>query len=110
MNKRKKIIIIVTCVVAFYLIAGSVYAYVLHLEDDRIKSLFTEDAMDYLNDNDDFISGHGEVISLMGREKIPVETDQGTYMTFHCITREKELTVRVYGVYAGGWSYYYEIK
>ena len=111
MNKKKKIIIIVACVVAFYLIVGSVYAYVLHLEDERIKSLFTEDAMNYLNDNNDFTSEYGEVISLTGEEKIPVETDQGTYyMTFHCVTTERELTVCVYSVYDNGWSYYYEIN
>ena len=109
MSKKKIIILIVTCAVVFFAVVGSLYAYVLHLEDERIKSLFTEDALNYLNSDESFTSAYGVVTALTGEEKIPVETDEGVYMTFHCVTAEQELTVRVYGVYDDGWSYYYEI-
>ena len=90
MSKKKIIILIVTCAVVFFAVVGSLYAYVLHLEDERIKSLFTEDALNYLNSDESFTSTCGEVTALTGEEKIPVETDEGVYMTFHCVTAEKE--------------------
>ena len=110
MSKKKKIIIIVSIAIAFYVIVGSAYLYLLHLEDEGLKALFTEDAMAYLNSNDDFTSEYGEVISLTCDDKIPIETDDGHYMTFHCVTTEQELIVSVYSVYDNGMSYYYEIK
>ncbi|MBQ7318636.1 MAG: hypothetical protein IJW97_00450 [Clostridia bacterium] len=111
MSKKKKIIIIVSIVIAFYAIFGGAYLYLLHLEDEGLKALFTEDAMTYLNSNDDFTSEYGEVISLTSEDKIPIEADDGVhYMTFHCVTTQQELIVRVYSVYDEGRIYYYEIK
>lgn len=110
---KKSITIIIVIAIVYIFVCGMGYWYFSRRMDDIDRRGFSEEALEYLSSNEQFLQEYGEIIYFESDDERPIPSEDNEdeyYMDFKCHTENAEMLIRVYHVWNDGWSFYYVIQ
>ena len=112
MKKRTILIIIIAGIVLYAAVWGVAYSYATQKMNNIEREGFIEEAVEYLNSNEEFLSQFGVLIQAKSDDKMPIKNKESAntqyYMDLICTTEKGQFNIRAYNTYTDGWSWSFE--